>query len=63
MDDDTLALLEPLRAKREQYAPWMFSDTDEPPKPDRIGYWWRRCRELAGIDVELASTLGDALRA
>ncbi len=50
LDPDTVALLEPLRAKREPYAPWLFSDTDEMPRPDRIGYWWRRCRELAGID-------------
>ena len=20
------------------------------PRPDRVGYWWRGCRELAGID-------------
>ena len=52
LDPDTVALLEPLRAKREQYAPWLFSDDDEPPRPDRIGYWWRRSRELAGIDKE-----------
>lgn len=50
LDPDTVALLEPLRAKRKPYAPWLFSDTDEMPCPDRIGYWWRRCRELAGID-------------
>ncbi len=28
----------------------MFSDTPSPPKPDRIGHWWARCRTLAGID-------------
>ncbi len=50
LDEDTVALLKPLRTKREQYAPWMFSDTEESPRPDRIGYWWRRCRDIAGID-------------
>lgn len=49
LDPDTVALLEPLRAKREQYAPWLFSDTEDPPRPDRIGWWWRRSRDLAGI--------------
>jgi len=38
LDPDTVALLEPLRAKREPYAPWLFSDTDEMPRSDRIGY-------------------------
>jgi integrase len=30
----------------------MFSDTQKPPMPDKIGYWWRRCRALSGIDSE-----------
>ena len=50
LDSDAVALLKPLRKKREQYAPWMVSETDEPPKPDRVGYWWRRGREIAGGD-------------
>lgn len=50
LDLDTVALLEPLRARREAHAPWLFSDTADAPRPDRLGYWWRRCRELAGID-------------
>jgi integrase len=50
LDADTVAMLEPLRAAREPYAPWLFSETKEPPKPDRLGWWWRRCRDLAGID-------------
>jgi integrase len=45
-------LLDPLRERREPYAPWLFSDLDTPPNPDRVGYWWRRCRELSGIDPE-----------
>ena len=52
LDPDTVEVLEPLRAQREPYAPWLFSDDDEAPRPDRIGYWWRRSRELAGIDKE-----------
>jgi len=49
LDEDTVRLLEPLRKKRERYAPWMFSDTEEAPRPDRLGYWWRRCRAIARI--------------
>lgn len=52
LDPSTVAMLEVLRARREPYTPWMFSDTEKAPRPDRIGYWWQRCRELAGIDVE-----------
>ena len=33
LDEDTVALLKPLRKKREKYAPWMFSDTEESPAP------------------------------
>lgn len=29
---------------------WIFSPDADPPNPDRIGWWWRRTRELAGID-------------
>lgn len=50
LDEDTVSMLVPLRKKRAKYAPWLFSDTDEPPRPDRLGYWWRRSREIAGID-------------
>jgi integrase len=49
LDLETVAMLEPLQERRAPYAPWIFSDTEEPPRPDRIGYWWTRCRELAGI--------------
>lgn len=29
---------------------WLFSPDEPPPKPDRIGWWWRRARKLSGID-------------
>ena len=35
---------------------WLFTPDAEPPNPDRIGWWWRRSRELAGIDDAGAST-------
>lgn len=51
LDPDTVALLDPQRTKREPLTVWLFSDTEDPPHPDRIGYWWRRSRSLADIDV------------
>jgi integrase len=50
LDDDTAALLAAQRAVRETVTEWVFSDTEAPPHPDRIGYWWRRARMLSGID-------------
>jgi integrase len=50
IDDETVRLVEELRGVREQFGPWMFSYTEIPANPDRIGGWWRRARRLAGID-------------
>ncbi len=41
-----------VQAMDEQWAnltTWMFSPDEPPPNPDRIGWWWRRARKLAGI--------------
>ena len=50
LDAATVALVEQLRAEREQFGPWMFGVGDELVNPDRIGYWWRQARNKAGID-------------
>lgn len=50
LDDDTLAAIAALRAERERYGPWMFGLGPELVAPDRIGWWWRRARAMAGID-------------
>jgi integrase len=50
LDADTIALIEVQRKQRAPITVWMFSDTEKPPHPDRIGYWWRRARALSGID-------------
>jgi len=50
LDADTVAAIETLAEERSDGGPWMFSIDDDPPNPDRIGYWWRRAREIAGID-------------
>ena len=50
LDDGTLAAIEALRAERERYGPWMFGRRPELVAPDRLGWWWRRARAMAGID-------------
>lgn len=42
-----------LRAMSDEWSPrteWMFSIDDEAPRPDKIGWWWRRVRKSSGID-------------
>ena len=50
LDPDTVVAIEALRREREQYGPWMFGLGPELVSPDRIGWWWKRARKLAGID-------------
>jgi integrase len=50
LDPDTVVAVEALRAQREPYGPWMFGLGPELVSPDRIGWWWKRARKLAGID-------------
>jgi integrase len=50
LDADSLVLIERVRMVREPYGPWMFGLGPELVNPDRIGWWWRRSRSLAGID-------------
>jgi integrase len=50
LDAETVRMIEELHYERAPDADYMFSFLPEPPKPDRIGWWWRRARELSGID-------------
>jgi integrase len=50
VDPDTVAAIEALRHQREPYGPWMFGLGPELVSPDRIGWWWKRARTIAGID-------------
>ncbi len=46
------SLVEQVGEKAAKYAEvteWLFTPDAEPPNPDRIGWWWRRSREHAGI--------------
>jgi integrase/predicted nucleotidyltransferase len=50
LDAATVEEIAALRTTREQASPYLFSDTDGPANPDRIGWWWNRAREQSGID-------------
>ncbi len=52
LDPDTLALISSVGALRHPYGPWMFGLGLDLVRPDRIGWWWRRARKHAGIDVK-----------
>ena len=43
--------MEAQQAELEPYGPWMFHVGEEPPNPDRIGYWWRLARDKAILDA------------
>ena len=51
LDPDTVAAINALRHEREPYGPWMFGLGPELVSPDRIGWWWKRARTLAGVDA------------
>jgi integrase len=50
LDADTVAAIEALHHEREPYGPWMFGLGPELVSPDRIGWWWKRARRIAGLD-------------
>ena len=52
LDAETMAQVATLRADRERVSSFLFSITDGPPNPDRIGWWWKRAREESGIDAK-----------
>jgi integrase len=50
LDPVTAEMIKDQRSVRECVSAYMFSINEVPPNPDRIGWWWRRARTLAGID-------------
>ena len=46
-----LAMVDEARAKYGDTTTWLLTPDADPPNPDRIGWWWRRSRDLAGIDT------------
>ena len=43
-------MVEAARTKYGEITTWLFTPDVDPPNPDRIGWWWRRSRELAAVD-------------
>ena len=52
LDAETVRLWGELRSERELHGPYVFNVGKDPANPDRIGWWWRRAREAAGIDKQ-----------
>jgi integrase len=52
LDGQTIGEVRDLADTRAQVSPYLFSLTDGPPNPDRIGWWWRRARDASGIDAK-----------
>ena len=50
LDADTLDFVTRLFEERRAFGPWMFNIGDQPPSPDRIGWWFTRARQLSDID-------------
>ncbi len=50
LDASTLEEIAALRSTREDVSPFMFSLGASPAPPARIGWWWTRARDLAGLD-------------
>ena len=47
----TLAMVQAQAQQWAHLTVWMFGPDTEPVNPDRIGWWWRRAREIAGINT------------
>ncbi len=50
LDGDTVEMIDKLRRTREPYGPWMCGLGPELVSPDRISWWWKRVRQMSGID-------------
>ena len=50
LDADTVEMIGELRRAREPHGPWMFGLGPELVSPDRISWWWKRARQMSGIE-------------
>ncbi len=50
LDATTVEALQRLRRLRQNLGPWILSVGERPVNPERIGAWWRRARDRAGVD-------------
>jgi integrase len=49
---DTVEMIDKLRQVRSPYGPWMCGLGPELVSPDRISWWWKRARQVSGIDAK-----------
>ena len=52
LDGDTVEMIDKLRRAREPYGPWLCGLGPELVSPDRISWWWKRARQMSGIDAK-----------
>jgi integrase len=50
LDAVSINLMELLMAERSSDAPWILSSGPGPVNPERVTAWWRRARDVAGVD-------------
>ncbi len=50
LDPVTVERLGYLRRDYAQFGPWILAAGDRPVNPERLGAWWRRARDAAGVD-------------
>ena len=50
LDPATARRLDQMRRQYARYGPWMLVVGDRPVNPERMGAWWRRARDTAGVD-------------
>jgi len=50
LDATTAEALQRLRRLQQNLGPWILNVGEQPVNPERIGAWWRRARDRAGVD-------------
>ena len=50
LDATTVEALQRLRRYHQDLGPWILAVGERPVNPERIGAWWRRARNRAGVD-------------
>jgi len=50
LDATTVEALQRLRRYHQDLGPWVLNVGERPVNPERIGAWWRRARDRAGVD-------------
>jgi integrase len=50
LDATTAEALQRLKRLQQNLGPWILTVGERPVNPERIGAWWRRARDRAGVD-------------